>query len=79
MLLLIYNDKGIMLPCPVGTYREAVTDVSIVALEQATQCTACPYGRYRSTSKGKSANDCSKCPLGTYANVTGKWWYRWYR
>jgi len=60
-----------MLPCPSGTYREAVTDVSVLALEQAVECTACPYGRYRSLNKGKSANECSKCPLGTYANVTG--------
>mmetsp|Transcript_25564 Transcript_25564/g.42857 ORF Transcript_25564/g.42857 Transcript_25564/m.42857 type:complete len:253 (-) Transcript_25564:2398-3156(-) len=62
---------GNMLPCPAGTYREPVTDVSVLALEQARECTPCPFGRYRSTNKGKSADECSKCPIGTYANVTG--------
>ena len=66
-----YCDEGIMLPCPAGTYREPVTDVSILALEKATSCTKCPYGRYRSTNKGKSADECTKCPIGTYANVEG--------
>lgn len=60
-----------MLPCPPGTYREPVTDVSVVALSKAAECTKCPYGRYRGTSKGKSADECSKCPIGTYADVTG--------
>jgi hypothetical protein len=71
IILIIIIIVGIMLPCPVGTYREAVTNVSVIALEQAAQCTDCPYGRYRPLNKGKSADDCSKCPLGTYANVTG--------
>jgi len=66
-----YCNTGIMLPCQPGTYREAVTDVSIVALKEAATCTPCPYGRYRSTQKGKSPDDCTKCPIGTYANVTG--------
>jgi hypothetical protein len=66
-----YCNTGNMLPCPPGTYREAVTDVSILALEKAAQCTKCPYGRYRSANKGKSADECSKCPKGTYADVTG--------
>lgn len=66
-----YCNTGVKLPCPGGTYREAVTDVSVLALEAAASCTNCPYGRYRSTEKGKSADDCSLCPRGTYANVTG--------
>lgn len=66
-----YCNTGIMLPCPPGTFRESVTDVSIRALKEATACTPCPYGRYRSTQKGKSPDDCEKCPIGTYANVTG--------
>jgi hypothetical protein len=60
-----------MLPCGPGTYREAVTNVSVSSLQKAQQCTPCPYGRYRSFGKGKSADDCSLCPVGTYANVTG--------
>jgi hypothetical protein len=66
-----YCSTGVMLPCPAGTYREPVTDLSIVALELAGECTPCPFGRYRSANKGKSADECSKCPIGTYANVTG--------
>jgi hypothetical protein len=60
-----------MLPCPPGTYREPVKDVSVRALAEATECTKCPYGRYRPANKGKSAEDCDLCPVGTYANVTG--------
>lgn len=66
-----YCSQGVMLPCPPGTYREPVTDVSVLALEKAAECTKCPYGRYRPANKGKSADECSKCPIGTYANVTG--------
>jgi hypothetical protein len=66
-----YCNSGLMIPCPPGTYREAVTNISIIALEATGSCTNCPYGRYRSTKRGKSANDCTKCPKGTYANVTG--------
>lgn len=66
-----FCNDGIMSPCPAGTYREAVTDLSIVALTKATQCTLCPFGRYRSTNKGKSADECSKCPIGKFANVEG--------
>lgn len=66
-----YCNTGVMLPCPIGTYREAVTDVSIVALDKAHECTPCPYGRYRSTTKGKSADDCNKCPRGTYVDKVG--------
>jgi hypothetical protein len=66
-----YCSKGIMTECPPGTYREAVTDVSVLALDFAHECTKCPYGRYRSTPKGKSADECTKCPIGKYANVTG--------
>ncbi len=60
-----------MLECPAGTYREPVTDVSVLALDRAHECTNCPYGRYRSATKGKNADECSKCPIGKYANVTG--------
>ena len=66
-----FCNTGEMLPCPPGTYREAVTDVSVLALQEAAECTKCPFGRYRPTNKGKSADECSKCPIGTYANVTG--------
>ncbi len=66
-----YCSTGNMLPCPAGTYREPVTDVSVLALEKSRSCTNCPYGRYRSATKGKSADDCAKCPIGKYANVTG--------
>jgi hypothetical protein len=66
-----FCNTGIMLPCPPGTYREAVKGTSILQLETAKECTACPYGRYSSTQRGKNADDCSKCLIGTYANVTG--------
>lgn len=66
-----YCSEGLMQPCPPGKYREAVKGTSIVELDAAQECTECPYGRYRSTQKGKSADDCTKCPVGTYANVTG--------
>eukprot|EP01038_Epipyxis_sp_PR26KG_P007444 gene7444-10144_t len=66
-----YCSSGEMTACPPGTYREAVTDISILALDKAHSCTACPYGRYRSASKGASADECTKCPIGKYANVTG--------
>lgn len=66
-----YCNNGQMLPCPAGTYREAVTNVSIVALEQAKECTKCPFGRYRSTIRGKSADDCNLCPVGYYINARG--------
>jgi len=59
-----YCNQGEMLPCPPGKYREAVTDVSILALDKAHVCTDCPYGRYRPASKGKSPDECTKCPRG---------------
>jgi len=66
-----YCYSGDMLPCPIGTYREAVDDVSLVSLEATKECTLCPRGRYRSTEKGKSADDCNKCPIGKYIDVEG--------
>lgn len=66
-----YCNSGEMLPCGPGTYREPVTDVSVLALSVANQCTKCPYGRYRPASKGKNADECTKCPIGKYANVEG--------
>lgn len=66
-----YCNEGIMKPCPAGTYRGSVENITLISLEQANQCTPCPYGRYRSAKKGKSADDCTKCPIGTYANHTG--------
>lgn len=60
-----------MLPCPIGTYREAVANLSIVALNEARECKKCPYGRYRSTIRGASADQCTDCPAGYYVNATG--------
>ena len=47
-----YCNNGDMLPCPIGTYREPVVDVSIESLAKTRECTLCPAGRYRSTTKG---------------------------
>lgn len=66
-----YCLHGTMSPCQSGTYRVAVTDVSIVSLKIAEQCTDCPPGRYRPQAKGKRIDDCTKCPIGKYANVAG--------
>jgi hypothetical protein len=66
-----YCNDGQMLPCPVGTYREAIANVSIRALNEARECTKCPFGRYRSTIRGASPDDCTKCPTGYYVNATG--------
>lgn len=66
-----YCTDGIMTPCPVGKFRESVSNISIVALHETHACINCPYGRYRALNKGKSANECSLCPVAKYANVTG--------
>lgn len=66
-----YCNDGQMLACPAGKYREAVTDISIVELATASECTNCPRGRYRAQNKGKSADDCNLCPIGKYVNATG--------
>lgn len=66
-----YCNHGEMLPCPAGTFREPVANVSIRALNEAKKCTPCPNGRYRSTIRGASADDCSLCPIGYYVNATG--------
>lgn len=66
-----FCSSGNMTVCPSGRYRESVTDISIVALQFAKECTECPFGRYRPIVKGKSANECNLCPVGKYANKTG--------
>lgn len=66
-----YCTGGEMIPCPPGTYRQPIPNLSIVELNAATICAECPPGRYRPATKGKSPDDCSKCPLGKYAGVTG--------
>ena len=76
-----------MYECPAGTYREAVNVTSISGpypfvnptialsysptLDNVTHCDSCPYGTYRSSTKGTSPASCSKCPIGKYANQTG--------
>ena len=76
-----------MFECPAGTYREAVILAAISGplpflnptialksspiLDNVTQCDSCPYGTYRSATKGSSPLSCSKCPVGKYANQTG--------
>jgi hypothetical protein len=66
-----YCVDGNMLPCPPGTFREGAVNVSKTDLPIVHNCTLCPYGRYRSEIKGKSADECSKCPIGRYANSMG--------
>lgn len=60
-----------LIPCPAGTFRGAVANVSKVALERAHSCDPCPYGTYRTTTLGVSSNDCTQCPIGKYLNATG--------
>jgi len=52
--------------CPEGTFRNDSMGTTAVK-----QCTKCPFGRYRSLTKGKSPDDCSLCPRGKYADVEG--------
>ena len=66
-----YCTAGMMLPCPPGTFRESIQDLSVTSLDLATICAECPPGRYRPAAKGKSPLDCSLCPIGKYAGVTG--------
>lgn len=66
-----YCNKGVMISCPAGRYREPVPDLSVGALQSALECFQCPYGRYRSRDKGKNANECTLCPIGKYANILG--------
>jgi hypothetical protein len=61
-----------MRECTAGRFRGAVnTDLSIVSLQATSECADCPFGRYRTISRGRSADDCVKCPIGKYANTTG--------
>ncbi len=63
---------GQMTECAAGRYRGAVnSDLSIVSLESTNECADCPFGRYRTIARGRSADDCVKCPIGKYANITG--------
>ena len=63
---------GEMRECTAGRFRGAVnTDLSIVSLEATSECADCPFGRYRTIARGRSADDCVKCPIGKYANITG--------
>lgn len=57
-------DRGIMHPCPSGTYR----DVSYDAVEA---CLPCPPGRYREKARGPALESCSKCPINTYSSLFG--------
>lgn len=61
-----------MTECSAGRYREPVNlDLSIVSLSSTSECTDCPFGRYRTITRGRNADDCVKCPIGKYANITG--------
>ena len=66
-----YCTEGSMIACPPGTYREAVKNISIIALDTAKQCLPCPAGRYRSLAKGKDPLSCTACPIGKFANRAG--------
>lgn len=61
-----YCENEAMLECPEGTFRnDSMGTLSV------KECTKCPFGRYRSLTKGKSPDDCSLCPRGKYADVEG--------
>ena len=53
-----YNSGGGKKPCPAGKYSSA----------GAASCTACPAGRYASSTGSSS---CKTCSAGTYASGTG--------
>jgi len=68
----VFMLTGEMRECTAGRFRGAVnTDLSIVSLQATSECADCPFGRYRTISRGRSADDCVKCPIGKYANTTG--------
>ena len=68
----VFMLTGEMRECTAGRFRGAVnTDLSIVSLQATSECADCPFGRYRTISRGRSADDCVKCPIGKYANITG--------
>ena len=68
-----YCNQGVMLPCPLGTYRSPSTNFTHALLTNyASQCIECPYGTYRDTIKGKSVTDCALCPIGKYSNAIGQ-------
>ena len=60
-----------LIPCPAGTYRGAVRNVTASELNTAHSCRQCPYGTYRSRTLGTKKSDCTKCPVGTYLNALG--------
>ena len=77
-----YCVDGSMLPCPIGTYREAVTkpllknssytwNLQQPALKSVRACIGCPTGKFRGLLQGKSTEDCSKCPKGKYSDRLG--------
>lgn len=81
-----YAGNGSMVPCPFGTFREAVHNISTIPgpfnttdeaihssslLQGVLQCVDCPYGTYRAATKGQNSLSCNKCPIGKYANRTG--------
>lgn len=69
---LILIHAGQMLECTAGRYKGPVNpDLSLVSLESTAECADCPHGRYRTITRGRSADDCVKCPIGKYANITG--------
>lgn len=51
--------------CPRGRFGSATG----LTLQSCTD--ACPLGRYRDVTGGKSVEDCSACPPGTYGDRTG--------
>ena len=50
-----YCASGDMLPCPIGTFRGTVPDVSLESLARTQTCELCPVGRFRGTPKAKTA------------------------
>ena len=58
-----------LIPCPAGTYRGIIANISTSALNTVHSCLPCPYGTYRSRQLGTSTNDCTKCPVGKYLNA----------
>lgn len=59
------NHITLCLPCPTGSYSEAVGATS------SSICEDCPLGLYGDSYGASSVSGCTECPSGTYGAVTG--------
>ena len=64
-----YCTNGRLIPCPAGTYRGIVANISVSARRAVHSCLPCPYGTFRSRELGVNTDDCTKCPVGKYLDA----------